>query len=277
MRFINAHRNRMGMLFGNLIVYSANRNQPLLTIAENVPELDVQQIAPPQTNGNPTEFIKYLLYFGIRDNHVVLLQSAGLRARGLEAYLNWLLREAAEQLSGDDGVFLINQETQNAQERVRRSSVKAVRLNFPLQANTRIDQGRERTVSASGTLTDGTVPALKVLRGIFGESWLPSPLQLEDVEDDTPLTVTVEVSYKRRITDTGQTMLNDIATSFRHADDEDELEVDLKGGGKLKGSDLRIFSDISVITYGGLVDQSDLFTRMHGWLEGLIDQSVILP
>ena len=274
-RFINSHRNQMGMLFGNLIVYSANRNQHLLAMAEDVRELDVRQMAPPPVNGIRSEILQSILYFGIRDNHVVLLQSAGLRARGLEAYLNWLMGETTRQLSDDDGVLLVNQETQDAQDMVRRSSVKAARLRFPMQGRIRAGQDHERAVSVSSTLMNHNDRALTVLSGILGNSWLQE-IRLEDALIESPLRVTVEVSYERRISDTGQTLLDDLATSFRHLD-EDEIEIDLKRGGKLKGTDLRIFDNVSVATHGGLVDQSDLFTKMHGWLLNLLEQGILPP
>ena len=90
-RFINTHRSQLGMLFGNLLIYSPNRNQALLTVAPDAEELDVRQVAPPEVDGQRTEFLESILYFGVRGNHVVLLQSAALRARAFEAYLNWLL------------------------------------------------------------------------------------------------------------------------------------------------------------------------------------------
>ena len=114
-RFINSYRSQMGMLFGNLLIYSPDRNQALLTVSPDASELDVRQVAPPEIGGQRTEFLQSILYFGVRDNHVVVLQSAALRARALEAYLNWLLNSDPNLLGEDNGVFCpMNRATQCA-------------------------------------------------------------------------------------------------------------------------------------------------------------------
>ncbi|MEC4749820.1 hypothetical protein [Methylomicrobium sp. Wu6] len=86
-RFINTHRSRMGMEFGNLVLYADGVNKQTLTIDDKADEVDVEQIAPPQTpDGRRREFLESILYYGIKDNHVVLLQSMALRSREFETY-----------------------------------------------------------------------------------------------------------------------------------------------------------------------------------------------
>lgn len=76
------------MTVGSLLIYSRGRNQPLVTEDDAATEMPVEQIAPPPSSaGARRDFIESLLFFGIKDNHVILLQSSALRARQLETHL----------------------------------------------------------------------------------------------------------------------------------------------------------------------------------------------
>ena len=272
-RFINTHRSQLGMLFGNLLIYSPNRNQALLTVAPDADELDVRQVAPPEVDGQRTEFLESILYFGVRGNHVVLLQSTALRARAFEAYLNWLLGMQTNLLDGENGVFLADEPSNQVREQVRARGAKLARLTLPLET-----QSEAQEIDASATRREMTRfqpvgRAFDVLSDLLGRNWF-TDLDLSDSLDDSRLKVVVEVTYDRRTTDTGQDFLDSIAMSFRHLD-EDEAEIRFKRGGKLKGSDLKIYGPVSVVTYGGLVDQSDLFPKMHNWLMEKFEQGVL--
>lgn len=52
------------------------------------------------------EFIDSVLYFGVIDNHVAIIQSRSLTARTLESYLGWLLGEAAKALPANSALIL---------------------------------------------------------------------------------------------------------------------------------------------------------------------------
>src|SRR3569833_2550834 len=100
---INSVRTRWSMLFGSLLIISRGRNQPLVTEDDAALELQVEQLAPPPTrSGARRDFIESLLFFGIKENHLVLLQSSGLRARSMETHLAWLLQEKTSVLNEDN-------------------------------------------------------------------------------------------------------------------------------------------------------------------------------
>ena len=90
---LNSVRSRWSMLFGAMLIYSRGRNQPLVTENDAADDLKVEQMAPPpDRSGARRDFIESLLFFGIKGNHVVVLQSSGIRARAFETHLNWLLQ-----------------------------------------------------------------------------------------------------------------------------------------------------------------------------------------
>ena len=274
-RFINSHRSQRRMLFGNLLVYSPDRNQALLTVSPDASELDVQQVAPPEINGQRTEFLESILYFGIRGNHIVILQSAALRARALETYLNWLLSQDHNPLGEGNGLFLSDEPSNQIRRKVKATGVKSARLAFPLRAEateTGLDVGEQARGRARFSPTGS---ASNILSDLLGVHWFRD-LRLDDSLDDSRLKVVVEVTYDRHTTDSGQGLLDGIALSFRNLDEEEAL-IRLNRGGRLKGDDLKIFGPISVKTYGGLVDQGDLYPKMHTWLMEKFEQGVLSP
>ena len=274
-RFINSHRSQMGMLFGNLLVYSPDRNQALLTVSPDALEVDVKQMAPPEIGGQRTEFLQSILYFAVRGNHVVVLQSAALRARALEAYLNWLLSADPSLLGEDNGVFLSDEPSNTMRDQVRARGVKAVRLAFPLETQSKQYRDKALAPTRERTRFRPSGSALTILSNLLGTDWFQD-LNLEDSLDDSRLKVVVEVTYDRRTTDAGQGLLDGVAMSFRNLD-EDEAIIKLNHGGKLKGNDLKIYGSITVNTYGGLIDQSDLYPKMHTWLMEKLEQGVLSP
>ena len=274
-RFINSHRSQRGMLFGNLIVYSPERNQALLTVSPNATELDVQQVAPPEVNGQRTEFLESILYFGIRGNHVVVLQSTALRARALESHLNWLLSLNSNPLGESNRLFLSDEPSNQIRRKVKATGAKAARLSFPLESEAMSARHDAEESSRGRTRFRPTGSAFNILSDLLGAKWI-GDLRLKDSLHDSRLKVVVEVTYDRRTTDSGQGLLDGIAMSFRNLD-EDEALIRLNRGGRLKGDDLRIFGPISVGTYGGLVDQGDLYPKMHTWLMEKFEQGVLSP
>src|ERR1700730_1850545 len=75
-RFVTLHRSRDGFLFGVMISYTVGNNQPIIGIDLTQKEIGLRQIEPPpDTTGKRNEFIEGTLYFGVRENHVILLQS----------------------------------------------------------------------------------------------------------------------------------------------------------------------------------------------------------
>ena len=131
-RFINTHRSALGMEFGSLVLYAGGVNKQTLTIDKSADEVDVEQIAPPQTlDGRRREFLESILYYGVQDNHVVLLQSMALKSREFEDYINWLLKKAGV-IAEENNVFLNNYAPKITKEKLEQATVKSVKIGTPL-------------------------------------------------------------------------------------------------------------------------------------------------
>lgn len=265
----NSVRNRWGMTFGSVLLYSRGRNQPLVTENDSAADLTVEQLAPPpDATGARRDFIESLLFFGLLGNHVVLLQSIGLRARQFESHLAWLLQTKTTTLSEDDRVALADQPSQSAIKQVLKSPVKRVSVGMPLETSPVPAKpgSKHLTFQPEGS-------GFSVLRSMLGQNWM-NKLKLSDSLDHSRLKVEVHVSYTRTTDESAQDLLNDIAVKLRHQEPE-EVNIRLASGAKLTGDDLRVSGPVSVMTYGGLVDPEDLYPRMRDWLKGQLEQGIV--
>lgn len=96
-RVINKPLTSNGMLVGTLAKYVKGNNQAVIEDVEDdddAEELEVTQLAPPASQpGKRNEFLGSVLYSGIYNNHVVLVQSAALKGKQLADHLNWLMEK----------------------------------------------------------------------------------------------------------------------------------------------------------------------------------------
>lgn len=92
-----------GQLLGcEFICYTKGANSGAISFAENVNHFAVEALPPPVGK----ELLEGSVYFGVVDNHVVVLQSAALRTKDLERHLNWFLRNKANVLGENNQVTL---------------------------------------------------------------------------------------------------------------------------------------------------------------------------
>lgn len=266
---INIARTRWKMLFGSVLLYSRGKNAALVTEDDTADDLTIEQLAPPRDeSGKRRDFIESLLFFGIKENHVVIMQSMGLRARQFESHLAWLLQTNTQVLSGDDQLELADHATNAAIRQVLKSPIKKVSVGLPLESNAAPQDSRRGKFAFR---PEGV--GFDVLSTILGKKWLDR-MKLDESLDESRLEVEVLVSYTRRTDDMGQGLLNEIASQLRHQDAED-VRIDLANGTRLTGDELKISGPVQVTAYGGLVDPEDLYPRMRDWLTSLLEEGVI--
>lgn len=282
-RLINSRTKKKNMLFGNLLVYSQGQHQGLITLDDTAEELEIAQ-EPPKADdkGRQRELLQSILYFGVYQNHCVVLQSAALRARELEAHLGWLLGECARVMQEDDGITLSNKPTENAVRKMEQSSIKKVSFGTPLQAvhtstdTQGVDSEEDREVTKVKSLRFFlSGKGADMLSAVLGENWFHGT-ELEDSLDDGNLNVSLEVSYLRKTTKNAHRLLNTIGAAMRHVDPQD-TRIELEGGGVLKGDELQLQRKIKIKTYGGMVDREALYDAMYAWLKQSIAAGVLEP
>lgn len=274
-RFINSHRNQQGMLFGNFIFYEPGLNRLLLTVDLDKDELSVEQIAPPkQKDGKRQEFLDSILYFGIQDNHLVLLQSPSLKARDFQNYLNWFLSEH-KIISEDEQLIFADEPKPATKSALKKFPVRSIHIGFDVFQDGDPKEKPQVTQKTKKIAQLNKETGIRVLREILGNK-LDKYKELREALKEPDLRVGIEVKYSKRTKKDEGEFLNEIATSFSNLPAED-FKVNLKGGGELKGSEFKLYSSVSIRVLGGHVDQSDLFPKMQAWLLEKLELGYILP
>lgn len=291
-RLINRSSTFKTILFGQLILFEQGRSQTLMTISDDVDFYDINAITSQQIkleadeNISQTEkdkikreFIDSILYFGVLNNHIIMVQSNSLRAKDLEIHLNWLIHSFGNSFSDDSILILKDKPTEETIQKLESNPVRKINLGSVPVKNK--DENGHITIKPSsiGTKSQSLQQVRKmkfmptgkggsILKAAFGEDWFKD-LKLEDSLDDANLQVNLEITYFRKTSKDGQLLMDTLATSLRNMD-EDDIEISLKGGGTIKGGDLRLTGSINVQYNNGLIDENHLYLQMHKWLHSKI-------
>lgn len=273
-RVISKVRRQDGMLFGQLLMYQVGKDMAFVVEDESADDFEVES-SNPGTNqeGKRREVLESALYFGLLDNHVIVLQSRALRSRELENHFNWLLRECTNILSEKYSVCLSDKPSEKARKVIEKFEVKSVRVGTPLVAE---EQKLMETVAVN-TAKKQFTPAgngFAALKAFMGDHW-PETISLEETLDEANLEVMLHVRYKKKTTKNGHQILGEISRACRHMEPEDTI-VDTAIGPTLKGQDLKLTGHVSIGSINGVIDYEDLYRAMHTWLEARIKEGSVL-
>ncbi len=98
---------------------------------------------------------------------------------------------------------------------------------------------------------------------------------LDDSLDDSNLHLSLTFKYNYKTSKSGQRVIDTIATSLRHLD-EDDVVVNLKGIGMVKGSELKLSLPIQALyKENGMVDEVNLYNQMNDWLTNKLISEVV--
>lgn len=278
-RLIGSWRRSEGMVFGHLMQYESGRDQMLITLDEDVDDIPIETVAVAQDDaGRQREVMDSVLYFCISGNHVVVLQSQALKARQLESHIWWLFGERTGVVPDDTEVTLSDHPSEKAQQAIAEKPAKTVSIGSPVKS----EENKDDEVEDDGAAVPGeaksvtwrpTGRAADLLAAVFGEEWRKRA-RLEESLDDANLQVQLRITYLRKTSDAGHRMLDELARAGRHME-PDDVRIDLVGGGKITGSDIKLSGTVNVDSYNGVLDSSDLYSAMREWLRDMIEQGKI--
>lgn len=269
-RFINYHPAFKGMQFGELVQYEQGLHHEALAIDEAKDAVDITAVAPPNED---EEFLGGNLFFGSLDNHLILLQSKEVQARQLENHLNWLLSEAGA-IQPDDGVGLIKEINPQVKEQIVNKNATKLKIGTPLFDEKRnVDeipkQKGERKQRYFVALNGKGWDILNVL----SEDSLRD-IALNDSVDPESIEVLVEIRLKRRSNTENSKVMEQLTKSLRHSDPND-VKIDLKGTGELKGDELYLWSRKGIQCANGIPDRTDIFNSIADWMHELLDNGLV--
>lgn len=272
-RFLNKSNTYKTILFGQLVLFEKDKSQSLLEINDNVRFYDINSITSndiiidgDNAQDKKREFVDSILYFGVLVNHVIIVQSTSLRAREFESHLNWLINSFTDI---NDFVLLLQDKPSEAtMQKMEKSPAKSIRIGgLPITSEAKKDDASYKPKATGSVKTIKYRPSGKggsLLKAFLGDNWADD-INLKDSLDDANLQVSLEITYFRKTNDGGQAVIDSIATSLRHVD-EDDYSIKLQGGGEITGKEIKLSGNISVEYNNGIIDENDLFLKMHKWL-----------
>ncbi|HBP02797.1 MAG TPA: hypothetical protein DD677_06500 [Stenotrophomonas sp.] len=269
-----------GMLTGRLMQYTAGQKQKFFEKDAEAGDYKLDTTALPAADANQRrEFVESLTLFAVSNSHVMFVATLHLGSKAMEDHFTWLLRETGV-FTNEDYVLLADQQSQHAEQQLADSGVDGVTIGADLEFEV-----VESVPTVRKTKNRETVPGHKLLRPIgplaealkellgdaFGDAPLKSALGRQD-----RIAVTLDLKYSNRNkTEEGFKLMQKLAVAGRHFD-EGETTVHLVKGGTLKGSDLKVRTSLPVrIQDSGLIDEIDLWVRIHGWLQQAVATGIV--
>lgn len=288
-RFINRFANYMpAMLLCQIVQFEQGRSQMTITIDDNAEMFEVTPISAHDLNGHAnaadtTEFLESLAYFGVMGNHMVVMGSQSLKSKELERHLNWYLNTLTQQ-GINSAVMLSDKPTLKAMKQLRSAPAKSVSIgsdilyedsSSPMTDAPQTETYEKDVIEAKSVRWTPVGLGAKILE-CLKENGYVGDFNFEDTLDNANLQVSIEFKYNRKTTTSGQRVIDTLSTSLRHID-KDDVKINLKGGGEIKGDDLKLSRSISVVFMDGKVDESDLYFKMKQWLDEKINTGEVTP
>ncbi|EOY3127155.1 hypothetical protein ACP3OV_001744, partial [Acinetobacter baumannii] len=269
---INHASSHQSMFFGELIIVESGKAQAVLKIdSDDATEFPIKTYLtddlPDDEDGVDAtevvrkEFIDSVLYFGVIDNHVAIIQSRSLTARTLESYLGWLLGEAAKALPENSALILKDAPNPTVKQKLESTPAKTISISSGIGST---ELQPVHTVESSipakidYKIEDNVVDVLKSAFGVDLEN-----LKLEDGLDDANLKLKLTLTYNRKTSKSGQKVIDTVASSMRHNDD---YVITLEDGTKVTADNLKMSGKISVETINNKVYNDGLKVQLYNWM-----------
>lgn len=266
---LNTFRKQVGVASCGVIVrFTRGNNQPVVAMDPNATELNVTQLAPP---GAGDEFIENLGFFAAYKSHLIISQSASVRSGSIEDYLNWFFRYSAGVLPKDDGLTLEDSPTPAFKAGAKMKGVKNLRFFSPVWSEPKADDKAHQQAGTVDLKSQQWKGLRQMLAGI-GIKFHDIPVSAQEAE---AVRLEVNISIDKRHFLGESELLDQLGTVFRRDGYDDDYEVELTDGTKIRGKDLTISKSIRVDAAGGVPSIAGMFTVMSDYFDELIKSGSI--
>lgn len=269
-RFINTPRTYAGCCFGVLVLASPNFHRLVIdtATAAGKEDLDVSKFPPPTGK----QHMETPLYFTVRDNHVVLVQSQAVRSDKFEAHLNWLLAKAG-QIDDEQRIELSDIVPEETQQKIAKSPVKRIALGGSFLNSAAVPNPDPGAVTKAMKVATGM--GLDILKSILPSEQY-SALKVEEMTDMPEVQVNLEIKVVgRKKAQTDNQVMRSIMNGLRHVPDADFINVQVEGYGSIKGQELRVHDKKNFPSIDGVLVTEGAFEVMRRWLEALVDKGTV--
>lgn len=131
-RFLNKHSRYSGnMLMCQLVQYEAGLSQMIITLNEQAKAYQLKSLKPDDikkltevsdSSDQESEFLNSVLYFGVYNNHMIVLGNQTLKTKELESHLNWFLMNTVNIISSS--IVLCDQVSSEAKKKTKKTGSK---------------------------------------------------------------------------------------------------------------------------------------------------------
>src|SRR5690606_10092811 len=276
-RLINYHGPHKGMRVGEMFDYTSGAKQPTARMDKDADTLSLKSVAPADKQ---TEFLHSILYFGIKENSVILSQSMSLRSLQFEDHINWLLRSCGE-LSDSDFVALNDQPPLAKAKEIK--NAKGVEFKAPVDltpspagkgkpkgdADDQIKGAKSVTVVPSGNAWD----YLKLI--LPPEFQMPKQFQADDIIQKRSLEIKLVLTWDKVYQKDSTDFMDAFSNQLRHVDTELDYTI-LTKSGKITRDELKLKKVVSVTENAeGLIRREAMWERIYEWLKALVNEKII--
>ncbi|WOB47916.1 hypothetical protein NYR97_11480 [Xanthomonas hydrangeae] len=279
-RVLSGVGNTNGMLTAKFMQFTVGQKAHFLEKDSDTGDYKLDTTSVPDSDTSAQrEFVESITFLALSASHVMFVAALHLGSKALEDHLNWLLKKFAK-IATDDYVILADQQSASAEQRLAKHPVDSVTIGAELEFEV-----VEQVKTQRRTRDRETVPGYKSVRPIGPVADMLGSM-IGDWFGDVPLTkalgkderikATLKLNYSnRRKSDEGFEMMQKLAVAGRHFD-VDSTRVHLHKGGTLRGTDLKVQTPITVrVLDSGLIDEFDLWNKVHSWLRTAIATSIV--
>lgn len=263
-----------GLVFGALMTYTPGTD-PLCLVDDDLSEDVILEklSAPIRDDGKRREFLASMMYFGVMGDHMALMQSQALKSSHLESYLQWLLH-SAEVLEGTNTFQLDDKPSQALQKKLASGGgVRSIKVGSELappalllakaSASPGSPASQHLALQATATADGQNHGILEALKKLM------SPAEVAKIDfdklADSNIEMSVTLRYRSSTTEDGQKLMDTLGSALRHVEDL-ETELQLVGGGSIKGDELKLNGSIRVNSYDGQLSPTEVYEGLRQWL-----------
>ena len=281
-RIWNSRADRGLTTCGMFHSYEAGKSQMILDVADGAEEYSVVAAAPSSAKGlaHP-EFNEGLLFFGIYQNHVLVVQSPALRVTAFEAYLNWFLQDATTELGTNNRLQLSDPTPQRITRDRKIDPLKSLTLTPQLHAElsgdlAHINPPREKVKDLRVVLNPTEWhPIRDLLRSMGGD--VPDDLKLDGDFNPARVQVKIELKWLGRNKDRVETPLLDaVLYAFRDVDNP-PIKGTTVSGETIEGDGFRLKRVEFFQVDGKNPLPGDVYEKMSKYLAELLERGDIKP
>ncbi len=288
LRCIGHYTTVNNCLCGYLTAFERGAAQPVIDDDPSAASLRLGMLAPAKKGGVQQQFVPGVVYFVLHGNHVAIVQSASLRAAGLEAHFSWLLKERTNQLPATSSFALSDEAQKATKEKIKRSHVRKIAFGQPMMTEVEQPPAQSQQASSGKSVAKQQKPptkfrpggpAIDLLKSYFSDEASFERLGLDGIFDGN-LELWIEIRYPAYTRSKGEdaiALMDTLGVALRDIE-ADQVQLELQDGSKVRGQELKISSTLDVQVHANrLPDEQKLWDSMGLWLTSQLQNGVVDP